>query len=71
MSSVHHHTLPETFCREWYLLLVNWLVGVMGLDQCKAEPCVFCRIANKKVELMFGVHVDDTIVCGEKEGRVV
>ena len=24
--------------REWHLLLVNWLVGVMGLEQCKVEP---------------------------------
>ena len=52
--------------REWYLLLVNWLVEVMGLEQCKAEPCVFRRMANEKVELMVGVHVDDIIVCGEK-----
>ena len=39
----------------------------MGLEQCKVEPCVFRRIANEKVELMDGVHVDDIIVCGEKD----
>ena len=53
--------------REWHLLLVNWLVGVMGQEQCKAEPCVFCRLVNGKVELMVVVHVDDIIVCGEKD----
>ena len=51
---------------EWHLLL-NWLVGVMGLKHCKADPCVFRRIANEKVESMVRVHVDDTIVCGEKD----
>ena len=28
---------------------------------------VFRRLVNGKVELMVGVQVDDTIVCGEKD----
>ena len=27
--------------REWHLLLVTWLVEKIGMEQCKAEPCVF------------------------------
>ena len=48
--------------REWLFLLVNRLVGLMNLELCKAEPCVFSRLVNGKVELMVGVHVDDIIV---------
>ena len=39
----------------------------MGLGQCKAEPCVFRRLINGKVELMVRVHVDDIIVSNEKD----
>ena len=53
--------------REWHRLLVNWLVGVIGLEQCKAERCVFRKLVNGKVELMVGVHVGEIIVCGEKD----
>ena len=42
--------------RERHLLLVKWLVGVMDLEQCKAEPCVFRRLVNGKVEMMVGVQ---------------
>ena len=30
---------PKQAGREWHLMLVNWLVGVMELEQYKAEPC--------------------------------
>ena len=39
---------------------------MMSLEQCKAEPCVFCRLVNGKVELMVGIHVGDIFVLGEK-----
>ena len=45
--------------REWHMLLVNWLVEEIGLEQCKAEPCVFRLMVKNKVSLMVGVHVDD------------
>ena len=35
--------------------------------QYKAEPYVFRRLVNGEAELMVGVHVDDIIVCGEKD----
>ena len=53
--------------REWHLLLVKWLVEVMGMEQSKAEPCIFRKMINGKVTLMIGVHVDDIIVSGEKD----
>ena len=37
------------------------------MEQCKAEPCVFCKIIKNEVSLMVGVHVDDIIVSGEKD----
>ena len=43
-----------------HLLLVTWLVEKVGMEQCKAEPCVFRKIIKKEVSLMVGVHVDDT-----------
>ena len=52
--------------REWHLLLVTWLVEKIGMEQCKAEPCVFRKIIKKEVSLMIGVHVDGIIVSGEQ-----
>ena len=51
--------------REWHLLLVTWLVEKIGMEQWKAEPCVFRKIIKYEVLLMVGVHVDDIIVSGE------
>ena len=48
--------------REWHLLLVTWPVEKIGMEQCKAEPCVFRKIINNEVSVMVGVHVDDIIV---------
>ena len=42
--------------REWHMLLVNWLVEENGLEQCKAEPCVFRLMVKDE---MVVVHVDD------------
>ena len=48
--------------REWHLLLVTWLVEEIGMEQCKAEPCVFRKIIKNEVSLMVEVHVDDISV---------
>ena len=53
--------------RELYLLLVTWLVEKIGMEQCKAESCVFRKIIKNEVSLMVGVHVDDIIVFGEQD----
>ena len=48
--------------RAWDMLLVNWLVEEIGLEQCKAEPCIFWLVVKDDVSLVVGVHVDDIIV---------
>ena len=53
--------------REWHLLLVTWLVEKIGMEKCKAEPCVFREIVKNEMSLMVGVHVDDIIVSGEQD----
>ena len=55
--------------REWHMLLVIWLVEAIGLEQCKAEPCVFRLMVKDEMSLMVGVHVDDIIVSGGKNAR--
>ena len=42
-------------------------VEKIGIEQCKAEPCVFYKIIKNEVSLMVGVHVDDIIVSGEQD----
>ena len=53
--------------RQWHLSLVSWLVEMMRMKQCKADPCIFRNTVNDKVSLMFGVHVDDIIVSGKSD----
>ena len=50
--------------REWHLLLVNWLMEELQMEQCKAEQCVFRKKVGDEISLMVGVHVDDIIVSG-------
>ena len=52
--------------KEWYMLLVYWLLEEIVLEQCKAEPCIFRLLVKDEVSLMVGVHVDDIIVSGDK-----
>ena len=54
-------------CRKWYLLLVMWLVEMVRMEQCKAEPCIFHNMIDNKVSLIVGVHIDDIIVSGEHD----
>ena len=55
--------------REWCMLLVNWLVEEVNLEQCKAEPCVFRLMVKDEVSLMVGVHVDDIRVSCDRNAR--
>ena len=52
--------------REWHLLLLTWLVEKVGLEQCKAEPCVFRKTIKNEVSLMVGVYVGDIIMSGKQ-----
>ena len=51
----------------WHLLLVKRLVGMIRMEQCKADPSIFRKMVNDKVSLMFGGHVDDIIVLGKSD----
>ena len=51
----------------WDDLLVNKLVKVHGMEQCKTDPCVFRLIREGKVVLILNVHVDDMAVGGPED----
>ena len=53
--------------RGWHLLFVTWLVEKIGMEQCKAEPCLFRKIIINEVSLMVGVHVDNIIVSRKQD----
>ena len=40
---------------------------MMTMELYKLEPCGFLTMANDKVSLMVGVHVDDIIASGESD----
>ena len=42
-------------CREWYFFLVTWRIEKIGMEQSKAEPCVFHKKIKNEVSLMVGV----------------
>ena len=47
--------------------LWNNLAKNHGMDQCKADPCVFREIANGVVVLVLAVHVGDVAVAGPRD----
>ena len=55
--------------REWLMLLENWLVQEIGLEQCNAEPYVFWLMVKDEMSLIVGVHVDVIIVSGGNNAR--
>ena len=50
----------------WNNLLVMKLVN-HGMEQCKADPCVFRKTVNGVVVLVMAVHVDDMAVAGPRD----
>ena len=42
-------------------------VRKIGIEQCKADPCVFRLIRDGVVVMIVCVHVDDITVAGESE----
>ena len=50
----------------WNNLLVVKLVN-HGMEQCKADPCVYRKIVNGVVVLVLAVHVDDMAVAGPRD----
>ena len=53
--------------RQWSAVLCQTLVDEHGTEQCRAGPCVYRKIVEGVVKLIFVVHVDNILVSGEKE----
>ena len=47
--------------RQWAGLLVETVVE-FGMEQSRADPCVFRMVMDGKVELIMAVHVDDIVI---------
>ena len=43
------------------------IVRIIGMEQCKADPCVFRLVRDGVVVMIVCVHVDDITVAGESE----
>ena len=54
--------------RQWSAVLCQTLlVDEHGMEQCRADPCVYRKIVEGVVKLILVVHVDAILVSGEKE----
>ena len=53
--------------RQWSADLCQTLEDEHGMEQCRADPCVYRKIVEGVVKLILVVHVDDSLVSGEKE----
>ena len=48
--------------RQWSLRLSRVLLQTTGMEQSKADPCVFRKVVDEEVTLIACVHVDDLAV---------
>ena len=53
--------------RQWSAVPCQTLVDEHGMEQFRADPCVYRKIAEGLVKLILVVHVDDVLVSGKKE----
>ena len=53
--------------RQWSAVLCQTLVDEHGIEQCRADLCVYRKIVEGVVKLILVVRVDDVLVSGEKE----
>ena len=53
--------------RRWAMHLGDVIVRKIGMEQCKADPCIFRLIRDGVVVMIVRVHVDDIAVAGESE----
>ena len=51
----------------WAMHLGNVIVRKIGMEQCKADPCVFRLIRDGVVVIIVCVHVDDITAAGESK----
>ena len=52
--------------RKWSHLCADTLLAD-GIKQCKADPCIFCKIDDGVEVMILGVYVDDLLVGGPQE----
>ena len=48
--------------RQWSLRLSRVLLQKLGMEQSKAEPCVFRKVVDGEITLIVCVHVDDLLI---------
>ena len=53
--------------RQWSAVLCQTLLDEHGMEQYRADQCVYRKIVEGVVKLILVVHVDDVVVSGEKE----
>ena len=53
--------------RQWSTALCQTLVDEHGMEQCRADPCVYRKNVEGVVKLILAAHVDDILDSGEKE----
>ena len=53
--------------RQWLAVLCQTLVDEHGMEQCRADSCVYRKIMEGVVQLILVVHIDGILVSGEKE----
>ena len=51
--------------RQWSLRLSRALLQKIGMEQSKADPCVFRKVVDGEITLIVCVHVDDLAVTGK------
>ena len=52
--------------RQWGHLCADTLIAD-GFEQCKADPCIFRKVVDGVVVMIFGVYVDDLLEGGSEE----
>ena len=58
--------LKQAGCR-WAVHLGGVVVRKIGMEQCKADPCVFRLIRDDAVVMIVCAHLEDIVVAGESE----
>ena len=53
--------------RQWSAVFCQTSVDEHGMEQSRADPCVYRKVVEGLVKLILVVHVDDILVSGEKE----
>ena len=51
--------------RQWNLRLSGMLQQKTGIEQRKADPCVFRKVVDGDVTIVVCVHVDDLVVAAK------